>query len=220
MAQSVDSAGISWSYVNGRIMLTRQRCDKNTTKKIGVMVIEVKRDIFGKMLNSMGNYQDISLVSKDIEIINSAKGDDYREIDKDIYKKYIEGNSGHYINRKTKEFVCFSDLENCGWSIISIIPLKVLYKEIDRTNVYTILVGLISCIAIILLNRIFSSSVQQPIKALIQRIEKFKKENILEEVNQTRKDEFGYLEQSFNEIAKHLKEVIETVLLLHLNERE
>lgn len=214
-----DSAKPEWQYFNENILLLRRINNRNTLKEMGTLVIVLKKDVFEKILNNMHDNQDFMILSEYGELMCDFSQQSQSKITPDIYGKYIHGKNGHYINRQFKELVCFVSLKNTAWNVISVIPLKTLYKDVNSVSGYIILFGILSCAVLIIINKVFAESIEKPIAGLVKKMEIFKKENVLDTVSSDRNDEIGYLEQNFNEMSQHLKNVVTTMYLERISRK-
>lgn len=217
--KSCTSAAPEWRFYNDGIVLLREIRNKNSMAQIGKMIILLKDNAFSGLFANMHNNQQFGIIFDGGVPMSFSEPDAFSGIDRDIYTEYLSSRNGHYINRKTDELVCFVALKNTGWNVVSSIPLKVLYKDMNYVNGYILLFGMIACAVLFAINRIFADSVEKPIAGLVKKIEKFKHENVLDTVEYCGNDEIGYLERNFNEMAQHLKTAVQNVYLERISRK-
>lgn len=218
-ADECRSAKPEWKYYNNGIILTRRIHNRDTLEKMGTLVIILKESFFDEIFNNMHDNREFMILSENGKQICGFAEKSGNDTVSETYGKYISGKNGHYINRKSKELVCFVSLKNTTWNVISVIPLKTLYKDVNRVNGYIMFFGLFGCAVLIVINKFFADSIEKPIAGLVKKMEIFKKENVLDTVVSERNDEIGYLEHNFNDMAQHLKNVIKTMYLERISRK-
>ncbi len=200
-----------WRCIDGDIYMLRRICDKNTFEKIGTQALKLKKDVF---LNDIGKFDDfeaIEIFSDEFEPMYRYKEDGAVLMTKTDFDRIIKGRNGSYIDRKNSRFVCFSHIERLNWNIVSVIKLPKFYREINMVRNLILVFGIVTCLLTLILDLVFYKSILSPITRMVGSIKGFEKTNEISGIESGRKDEFGFLEEKYNDMIKHLDGLITTV---------
>ncbi len=133
----------------------------------------------------------------------------------------ITSPSGYrYISSKNDRLIMFYYyLPISGWTLVSTIP----QEEIKFQDVVINEVSLVILVMIIIngiMAILFSRSFFTPLQTLTKAMKKLEEEQFDVIIPQKRNDEIGMLLKSFNNMARHLKELHEEIYMARLKEKE
>ncbi len=139
-----------------------------------------------------------------------------------IDNKLLNKKEGFYEIKSGHQgfLVTFYKIDDVGWTLINIMPLKELLKEnsvIQKVNLLVIVISFLACIAIALL---FSSKVLSPLKQLRTLMKKVENENFDVSIEIKSNDEIALLGRSFNKMSARLKELLNQVYISQIKQRE
>lgn len=108
-----------------------------------------------------------------------------------------------------KEMEVSIDSQYSTWRLTLIQPKKELYVETDKLRMFTYTIIVISFLLAIGISWIVYSSIASPAKKLTRGMKKLRSGQLDFRLDNNRKDEFGYLLESFNQMVLHQKHLIE-----------
>lgn len=107
-----------------------------------------------------------------------------------------------------------------GWRIISIIPTKDLYEDINQMRLYTMLVTVIILFITIIIIWWISRQIVRPIKKLQMLMKLTESGDFNQKINITTHDEIGNLAASFNHMTSKIDTLIQEVYLSQIKQGE
>ena len=165
--------------------------------------IKIGESGYAFVINSKG----LTVIHPNAENVSAPK--DYFELSKqdsnfvptaNIFKKMVAGESGtgfSYYNG-VRRLVGYVPLEGPeGWSIAVTTPVTQVEKDLKSTLTVCVLAGLLVLLCAIIVTRIFSNKITEPIVVATKRIELLAQGNLHDEVQQVKgKDESARLLQA------------------------
>ncbi len=101
--------------------------------------------------------------------------------------------------------------EHSLWTLVLLQPEKEIYRDTRQTQLYTVFMMITSTAFAVGIAWMLYRSIASPIKSLIAGMVQFRKGNMDTRISHGRKDEFGYLMDSFNALATDQKHLIKDV---------
>lgn len=196
--------------------LARTIVDINTSKPVGNVLIDVDTSVIAKVWGKLNirQYQDFLIVDNNKTIIYHTNEDMISsQFRSDYISKLLKSKNGNIItdvNGKAA-LVSFNTSPQTNWTVISIIPISILYKNITKLQYVIILIVTLCLIFSLLIAIIISRSITKPISELRKsmKIVELGKFNV--EIPVKSKDEIGELSLSFNKMINELNKLIQTV---------
>lgn len=182
------------------IYLARTIYDRDSYEEIGMMAIIIKSEYLESIYEDLSkeSNNNISIISeKNIDIL---KGETTAVLS-NFYNMSLTEDKGYYIDEENKVLVSYVQLNNPHWKIVYHIPLKDLYKEIDNLKNWVVLFMFYAGIILSLLSVFTSRDIVKPINKLVTEMKKMEKDGSHRELVVDRRDEIGYLSDTFNKMS-------------------
>lgn len=195
----------------------------NNNDFVGVLGIDISLDDFADRINKLkvGKTGYAVLIDKNLNLITHP---DKSMIGKQTgVKEFVDAvskNNAGYISYERKEngvtkekMGAFTKIDRLEWSVL----LTAYYDEIEEdTNglLYnTLIIGLISLIAAIVISIKFSASITKPINILLDNMNRTKQGDFTVRCSFKNKDEIGRIGEGFNEMLDNVGQLIKNVQL-------
>ncbi len=189
--------------------------DQVTGEFLGMAVIDLNFKLIDDMLNnvSLGEKGYMFIIDEAGNIIYHPKHElIYSGIRDESIQIIVDAKDGQVSseedNRVKKYIISSSDYS--GWKVVGAVYEDELnpYDQVTQ-QIYTVLIGL-SLVLAILISILISRSFLHPIKDLSDGMHRFKHGDLDAEVNIHEENEFGELADSFNDMTKRIKSLVET----------
>jgi two-component system, sensor histidine kinase YesM len=205
--------------------LIREINNFDNSKPIGNILIDVDAEVFGKIWDKLNlrNYQDLIIVDNNKTVVYHT---DEKLLSFQFRSNYIskilKSKKGSIITNINNDdaLVTFNTSRFTNWTVISIIPLNILYENIINLQ-YIIFTAvaffiIISFIVAILLSR----SITRPISTLKHLMKRVESGKFDVSIPVKRTDEIGELSLSFNNMITRINNLIQTVYETRILKRE
>ncbi|MDR6552255.1 sensor histidine kinase [Paenibacillus qinlingensis] len=106
------------------------------------------------------------------------------------------------------------------WTILTIIPERELFRQINQAGKVTMFFTFLAIAGSFFFLFIISRQIVNPIRTLINTIKKFEKGNFGVKVQDNRADEIGALGSSFNRMTDRIQDLIQEVYIDKLRKKE
>lgn len=222
--------------------LVRRINNRDNYREIGLLVVEINMQFFDMVLQGLESevMQNTTILSSNNEIIlckNKAALDKYQQVIKDIpYEK----NS--FVDKKNNIFVAHTSLSvdntalrNDGlgfndaqprqsdprWRIVTYIPLKQLYSDVENLRNRIILLCVGSILILSVVSVFMSFDMIKPINQLVKAMKGMNIDNISDSyIEIERKDELGFLHKTFNNMTKEIDHLVTWIYREQITRRE
>lgn len=187
--------------------------DISSRKPIGAILVDMDTDVFKNILDNMNvtQYQDFLVVDNNKTILYDTKEEyistQFRSpyiIDVLKLKKgnLMESIDGHQV------LVSFNTSTVTNWTVISIVPVSIMYKNIT-TLAYVIIIIIILCMLLAFIIAIYlGRNITKPISNLRSLMKKAESGDFDVSISVNTRDEIGELSLSFNRMLSKIKELI------------
>ncbi|MDT8715526.1 sensor histidine kinase [Clostridium sp. 19966] len=185
--------------------------NRDDFKPIGMIAILINREYIKSLYEELSKEgtNNISILSANNEEIIGSSGDKtYLSM---VNEKGYAGGSGHYIDNKNKLLISYVVLNNPDWRIVYHRPLKEIYKDINDLRIKIIIFVIWSILGLSLLSRITAFDIVTPIDNLVEAMKRVEKGDSYKEAKVEREDEIGYLFRSFNNMAKRIDYLLNSI---------
>ncbi|ETT33480.1 integral membrane sensor signal transduction histidine kinase [Paenibacillus sp. FSL R5-808] len=108
-----------------------------------------------------------------------------------------------------KEMTVTIDSDYSTWRLELVQPKSELYKETDQLRLFTVAIIVLSVLLAIIISWVVYSGIASPVLKLARGMKRLSSGELNIHVDTKRKDEFGFLIQSFNKMAVVQKHLIE-----------
>jgi len=202
------------------IYLGRIISNRDDYKEIGLMVMQVNRDMFDSVYQGLtGNLKNIAILSaQDEQIANRDPSDSY--LFSDDFINSISGGRGEKIDKKAGTFVSYNSLSNPKWKVVAYVPLDVLYKDAKVLRGNIIVLCVIATLLLSIISIFTAIDIVNPINRLVKGMKKVQKGESNVYVQDDRKDELGFLNKTFNEMSSEIHHLVNWVYREQLTRKE
>ena len=197
------------------ISMIRQIRDINTTKPIGVMVINIAEEAFrGSFANIVNRYAtDITILDENNKSIVKLKSLEEKDIGS-LIAGFENVESGFKLEKlnNTSYLVSYLSEKNYNWKIISIMPASLLSNETAAPGIAGFAIILINSLILffgsILASRMFTIPIRKLLKSM-KGVEKgeFQKVDI-----RAGNNEIGMLRDGYNKMLNEIQSLISRVI--------
>jgi len=202
------------------IYLGRIISNRDDYKEIGLMVMQVNRDMFDSVYQGLtGNLKNIAILSaQDEQIASRDPSDSY--LFSDDFINSISGGRGEKIDKKAGTFVSYNSLSNPKWKVVAYVPLDVLYKDAKVLRGNIIVLCVIATLLLSIISIFTAIDIVNPINRLVKGMKKVQKGESNVYVQDDRKDELGFLNKTFNEMSSEIHHLVNWVYREQLTRKE
>ncbi|WP_098742642.1 sensor histidine kinase [Paenibacillus sp. EZ-K15] len=121
----------------------------------------------------------------------------------------VETGRVHEDNISDKDMTVTIDSDYSAWRLALVQPKSELYKETDQLRLFTVAIIGLSILLAIIISWVVYSGIASPVLKLSRGMKRLSSGELNIHVDTKRKDEFGFLIQSFNKMAVVQKHLIE-----------
>lgn len=98
-----------------------------------------------------------------------------------------------------------------GWSLVLVQPMKTIYAQTDNLRIFTYVIIGVSILLATLISWVVYRGIASPLTTLAYGMKQLRLGNLNARLPGGRRDEFGFLLHSFNEMAREQKHLIENI---------
>jgi len=197
------------------------RCINNpqTLKLEGVLAVMINTELFSKTFSELvaEKSQTIAIVGNDMFI--STKGNMNKE---KIFKLIsdVKNKNGVVTYTSNEYIVNILPIKQLDWYIVTSIPVKILFKDIDKLRMWLIILCFLSFVITSAMSLILSTDFLKPINAIVEATKKIKKGEYKTIENLDRKDELGILIDNFNSMVVKINHLINSIYKEQITRKE
>jgi two-component system sensor histidine kinase YesM len=193
------------------ITMTRVMGFNSTEPSKHIIGVTINLDTLVQFCKELLTTQEtqLNLIDPEQKLIVSTNGD--------LQTPYqIQDNNKSYLNEDApknfeKMFVIKILSEKSKWSMVLAQPEKVLTNESDQLQRFTFWVIGISCLLALSISWIVYIGISSPISNLLSGIREIRRGNLNVQLKHNRSDEFGFLTESFNQMAEQQRKYISDI---------
>ena len=201
--------------------LIRMIYNRDSYKEIGLLVVQINMKFFDMVLQGLESevMQNTTILSSNSDIIiykNKNALDKYKQVIEDIpYEK----NS--FVDKKNNIFVAYTYLSEPRWRIVTYIPLKQLYSDVESLRNRIILLCVGSILILSFVSVFMSFDMIKPINQLVKAMKGVNIDNISDSyIAIERKDELGFLQKTFNNMTKEIDHLVTWIYREQITRKE
>lgn len=190
--------------------------DFNTKKNLGSILIDVNSDIFRKIWDKVNlkKYQQFIVIDNNKTIIyHSDEGFISSQFRSSYISKLLKSKNGSMISKVNNysELITFNTSSFTNWTVITITPLSILYKNIINLQYIIIITVSISIFISLIVAVLLSKNITKPISELKNLMKEAEQGNLSVNIKVSSLDEVGELGLGFNNMIMKINDLIETV---------
>ena len=222
---ALDGAGDLVWYVDdekaGRnIFAVRTIYSNDDYSEIGTMIILIKAEEIEAVYSDLSTefMERIVLVNKDGEYVIGT--DQVSESRLTQLNEVKDDGSSYFIDKETNTLVTYRDVDSPAWRIITEISMDKLNEDFRAYEIYIIVIFIATLILLAMMSIFMSMDIIKPINTLVAAMRQMKEDKIHEEIHVDRKDELGYLSESFNDMSREIDVLVNQVYKEQLTRKE
>lgn len=190
----------------------------NGFKQIGYMVADIRLELFQKKLSELEISEDSIFVaiSKDGYEVHSNEEEGIFIADKSFYTDAIassELSGTSYVDYDgEKHLFLYSKAAKSGITVCGLVPYSYLTSQANAIKTSTVIFVLIAVVCALFIAIVMSTDMGGAINKIIVVLKKASEGDLTVTVNSRRKDEFGLLSDSANDMISNVKGLIDKAL--------
>lgn len=207
-----------WYFdANENVYLIKRICNNNNWIEIGFLVIQVDKTYFKFALSGPESelIKNLTVISPNNGIIfcsNKTEFEKYRET-------ILETVNG--VNKKDKIFIASRTLNNLGWEILTYIPFKQLYIDVNGLKTRIVIICIIAILLLSFVSIFVSFDMIKPINQLVKAMKGMNIDKISNSyIEIDRNDELGFLQKTFNIMAKEMDHLVNWIYREQITRKE
>ncbi|WP_052429699.1 cache domain-containing sensor histidine kinase [Paenibacillus borealis] len=221
--QRYDTVGrITWRVNKGVIYIERAIRERDSLKMLGYITISLKDDYLKQRLQSEPYRYSYVFDEQDRIVVSSSEVPDIHVEDLLRRAKLQSAEGPSLLNMEPYGKMLFTTFVSAqeGWRVVSLVPLKEISKGTELIGRWITAIGVIGVLLGILLTWFTTSRLIAPLHALKQVMDQVETDRFDQQVRISRRDEFGRLGRSFNQMMGKINYLISEVYQKELAQRE
>ncbi|WP_066617169.1 histidine kinase [Clostridium magnum] len=203
------------------VSMSKAVIDNKTGNVIGVILIDMKLDIIKNVIENVkpGKNGFVYIVDSTGDIV-------YSPVNNVVYRikeEWLEGYNDNVMIKRLEDNdyeIMHMDSTYTGWKTVVVAPLEESLKVVTYIKYYSLTIAVITLVFAVILAVFFTRSIVNPITKL-RRLMKRTEEGKLDcYFNSKYKDEIGELGNSFNNMLREIKNLINLVQIEEKNKRK
>jgi two-component system, sensor histidine kinase YesM len=217
---------LSGSVTKRYFSMGRKIIDVYSLKELGYINIEVDESVLAGAFTDLQDESSKILICDASGNIIASSDDDYRLINSSnssFFQRMIRDNKPNYISylKDGKKYVAIYSSFNYGkWFIVKTVPEAILYAEINRMQLYTILGGILSLVIMFYAVLIYTRKITKPIDVMMHQMKKVEAGNLDVRVESSVYNELDNLGESFNQMVNQIKRLMDDIVTVEHNKNE
>ncbi len=190
-------------------------------EELGVMVIQLNLDELASVYGNLSTefMEQIAIVTQDGDYVIGTGEPSQRQLS---YLNELDETSvsNYWIDEEQNDLVCYRDLVHPSWRIITEISLPKLNEDMNEFRNYFLVIIAATILILSLLSSFMAVDIIDPINRLVDAMKHMKKDKVHDVVVVDRKDELGYLSESFNDMSGEIDFLVNQVYKEQLTRKE
>ncbi|WPX09370.1 sensor histidine kinase [Anaerocellum danielii] len=201
------------------VLITRCINNPQTLKFEGILVVMINTELFDKTFSELvaEKSQAIAVVGDSIFI--STKGEINKE--KILKLMYQVKNKNGVVTYTSNEYIVnILPIKHVDWYIVTSIPVKILFRDIDKLRMWLIALCFLSFVITSAMSLMLSMDFLKPINAIVEATKRIRKGEYKTIENIDRKDELGILIDNFNSMVVKINHLINSIYKEQITRKE
>ena len=186
---------------------------KKGNTPLGIVVINVKDNIFSDLLNSknLNNLGYYEVIDDKSSIVYSYNPQDYNINIEGINLNSFRNDYSVTKIHNTDYAIFYEPIGDTKWKIITLMPVSVYLRDINFIRKIILFTGLFCFLLAVYLNVRFSKNISRPVNELIHNMKMVKNGNLSVQSKINSDDEFGEIQKMFNKMVGKINDLINEV---------
>lgn len=205
-----------------KIIMNRVIINHMEVKNIGYLMVGINENYIEKMLTSMESLGEGIIIKEEDEIL-LKKGDIKNKIEKYIMSETMKEDIGKQelgVIYYEGSMIYFSKSSNKQSEVYYIVSERIMEQRYGTAKYVATFLMLGALILLLPTSYLLSGHIVKPLKRITDSMQKFKKGDFTQWVEYNNLDEIGEVAKCYNDMVKHIKELIDTKYLLEIREKE
>lgn len=214
-----------WYFDNSgeqpHIFYARSIIDRNTYKNSGILVIMVNTDWFKTVFSGLVNddMKKTAIMSKDKQVVLSQAGAETYQLSDELFDE-MSYDHGWIADKAQNTLISYVTVADTGWKIASYIPLSVLFRDVEYLKHKIILALICAVVFLLLVSFYISFDFVAAINKIVDGMTRLKEGEENVSVQLMRKDELGFMGDTFNTMVKEITTLQKWVLREQLTRKD
>ncbi|SDM80953.1 sensor histidine kinase [Acetanaerobacterium elongatum] len=202
---------------NNNVFLVRTMYNHDTYQESGVLVILISPEYLSKAFNGLvsDDVQNLEIVSGNKAILQKVN---YSLMGQPDYGK-LQGK-GWFIDSKYQRLISYSTNADLGWKLVSYVSLSSLYADVYKVRQTIVVACVIAVLLMSLIGVLMSVDFASSIGKLVSGMERVRKGETDVTIALERKDEIGYMGETFNHMISEITTLEKWVFREQLTRKE
>lgn len=203
------------------VSMSKAVVDNKTGELIGVILIDMKLDIIKDVIENVKPGKDgfVYIVDSNGDIVYSPVNNVVHR----IKEEWLGDNNDKVMIKRIKDNdyeIMHMDSTYTGWKTVVVAPLEESLKVVTYIKYYSLTIAVITLIIAVILAVFFTRSIVKPITKLRKLMKRAEEGDLDSYFNSRYKDEIGELGNSFNNMLKEIKNLINLVQIEEKKKRK
>jgi two-component system sensor histidine kinase YesM len=207
-----------------RILMYRMIKEFNHYHNLGVLLLWIDEEKIRSIYRSTVPHEGSTLiVDQNGMIVSDSNPTRIRKwVKHQPYYQLLKNQTGSAVLKinQQKMLFTFSTSKETGWKVITLTPAAVLTERITWLASVIVAMGIICYLVLLYLSTFITTMITDPIKQLSNSIKKVSSGDFSQQVYFTSEDEIGELGRGYNTMISYIKDLIDRVYKLQIEERE
>ncbi|MDA3847275.1 MAG: sensor histidine kinase, partial [Vallitaleaceae bacterium] len=193
----------------------------NQYEELGVLVINLKQEALASVYSNLSTefMEQIAIVTQNGDYILGT-GQPTKERLAQLNELDETTISSYWMDEKSNSLVCYRDVIHPPWRIITEISLAKLNEDMNEFRNYFLVISAVTMLILSVLSLFMAVDIIDPINRLVDAMRHMKKDKVHVEIDVDRKDELGYLSESFNDMSGEIDFLVNQVYKEQLTRKE
>lgn len=211
---------------SNKLSLGRIIKDSTFSNEAGLLFITINLEAISSLYKKIlqNNQEGLLIVDEEGTVISHYGIDIYSSLkENNFFTSEMEINSSGNISTiiSDKEFLLsYGTVQDTNWKIFYAFPMSSITKEISSVKSLTYLLILLCLFLSLSITLFITHWLTFPIQKLLNSMTKFQNGNFDEKVNFKYNDEIGKLGNGYNNMVAKIKDLINSIYILEINEKE
>lgn len=195
-------------------------------KAQGAILINCDLGIFKELFKAMFigvKDQRITIINTNGDIVyDTDESDIAKKFDSSLYDFVNDGSTGtkRIDLNDTKYLISYATSELTGWKIVNMVSENELFKPINETWNFVVILSSLLIIIALVLAILLSNRIISPLRKLNLLMELVKKGDFEVKIKSSSRNEVGQLTKTFNSMARRIKRLINEVYVDKIKQKD
>lgn len=203
------------------LFYTRAILDRNTYQNNGLMIVMINSKWLSSVFNGLVNNDMKNTAFLDVNkqpVISHGVSEEFN-LTYTMYEKMTK-SSGLLINDNQKILYSYVTNDKTGWKVVTSIPLSQLYRDVEYIRQRIFLALLFAILFLLLISFYISIDFVSSINTIVGGMQRLQNGQDDVQVEVKRKDELGFMGDTFNTMVKEITTLQSWVIKEKLTRKE